>query len=187
MDIKTDTKKTSLRERPLIFLDLETTGLEVQKREIIEIGVLKVEPRKPFKIVDELEIKVKADNIEGSDQEALKIVGYTREGWKKAISLKKALEKLEKFALDGVLVGCNVSFDWAFLDKAYFSLGRQDPFYYHRLDIVSMAYCKLFKKRSIKRFSLSELSKYLKIFPDKKHRALDDAKTTYLVFKKLMS
>ena len=42
MDIKTDAHKTLMRNRPLIFLDLESTGLEVQKQEIID-GVLQTQ------------------------------------------------------------------------------------------------------------------------------------------------
>lgn len=185
MDIKTDAHKTSLRERPLIFLDIESTGLEVQKHEIIEIGALKVEPKRPFKILQEISLKVKPQHLEKADKIALKIVGFNQEVWKEAVSLKEALEKLEQFADHGVLVGYNVSFDWAILDKAYSSLGKQDPFYYHRLDVMPMAYLKLFGKRSLKRFSLAELGQFLGIKEENRHHALDDARMTYNVFKKL--
>lgn len=185
MDIKTDAKKITLRQRYLIFLDLETTGLLVQKHEIIEIGALKVSPRKPFNVVGELSIKVKPENIEKADKTALKITGYSAEEWVSAVSIKEALAELDEFTDGGMLAGYNVSFDWAFLDKAYFSLEKQDPFYYHRLDVMPMAYLKLFSKRSLKRFSLGEICQYLGVKQDIKHRALDDARTTYLVFKKL--
>lgn len=185
MDITLDAHKTIMRNRPLIFLDLEMTGLQTQKHEIIEIGALKVSQRKPFKVLAELEIKVKPENLGKADKEALKIVGFSKEGWQDALSLKEALSLLDQFAENGILVGYNVTADWAILDKAYFSLGRQDPFYYHRLDVMSMAYLKLYSKISIKRFSLGNICKYLKIPRENKHRALDDAKTTYLIFKKL--
>lgn len=185
MDIKTDAHKTNMRKRPLIFLDLEMTGLEIQRHEIIEIGALKVSFKKPFQILDELEIKVQPRYLEQADKQALKIVGFSEEGWKDAIPLKNALDRLDQFSKDGVLVGFNVTADWAMLDKAYFSLGKQDPFYYHRLDVMSMAYLKLFSKTSIKRFSLGSICKYLGIERGDKHRALDDARTTYLVFKRL--
>lgn len=175
-----------MRSRFLIFLDLETTGLQVQKHEIIEIGALKVNCNKPFNIVEELEIKVKPESIENADKEALKIVGYTPEEWVGATKLNDALNKLEEFSKNGVLVGYNVNFDWAVLDRAYYSLCKTDPFYYHRLDVMPMAYCKLYNKRSLKRFSLGEICRYLKIKRENEHRALSDAKTTYLLFKKLM-
>lgn len=186
MNIKTDPNYKVLRGRFLIFLDLETTGLSPQKHEILEIGALKINPNPPFNIVEELEIKVKPTNIKLADKSALKIVGYTDDGWQQSLNVKEALERLDQFAQGGVLVGYNVNFDWAFLDKAYFSLGRFDPFYYHRLDVMPMAYLKLFGKKSLKRFSLGEICKYFKIKRVHEHDALDDAKATYLVFKELM-
>ena len=187
MDIKIDSNHSVMRSRPLIFLDLESTGLQIQKHEIIEIGALKVDPKKPFRVLAELQICVKPEHIQNADKGALKIVGYSSEKWQDAIKLEQALSKLDEFAKDGILVGYNVSFDWAMLDRAYFALGRQDPFYYHRLDVMPIAYSKLFSARKIKRFSLGEICKYLNIQRDTKHRALDDAKATYLVFKKLFS
>ncbi len=187
MDIKTDAHRTTIRQRPLVFLDLETTGLEVQKHEILEIGALKVQPKKPFRVLGELSLKVKPKHLENADKQALKIVGFSEEGWEGAVSLEEALKQLDEFGQDGVLTGYNVSFDWSVLDKAYFSLGRQDPFYYHRLDVMPMAYLKLFPKRSIKRFSLGEMGRTLGIPDFKKHRALDDARATYRIFKKLFA
>ncbi|MFH0937136.1 MAG: 3'-5' exonuclease [Candidatus Daviesbacteria bacterium] len=187
MDIKTDASTTKMRQRPLIFLDLESTGLQIQKQEILEIGALKVEPKKPFKILKEINIKVKPKNIQNADKTALKIVGYSEEAWKNALDLDKALDQLDEFAQDGILVGYNVSFDWAMLDKAYFSLDRFDPFYYHRLDVMPMTYLKLFSCQKIKRFSLGEICKFFKIERENQHQALDDARSTYLVFKHLQT
>lgn len=185
MDIKTDAHKTTIRQRPLIFLDLETTGLEVQKHEILEIGAIKANPQKPFSKIAELSLKVRPEHIENADKQALKIVGYSEKEWEGALGLKEALKQLEEFGQDGVLTGFNVSFDWAFLDKAYFALGKQDPFYYHRLDVMPMAYLTLFSKRSIKRFSLGEMARAFGVPEFQKHRALDDARVTYNIFKKL--
>lgn len=185
MDINTDSSKVVMRSRPLIFLDLETTGLEIQKNEILEIGALKVSSKKPFTILGELSLKVKPQHIQNANKQALKIVGYTEESWIGAISVEEALKHLDEFSENGILVGYNVSFDWAVLDKAYFSLDRQDPFYYHRVDVMAMAYLKLFSKRKLKRFSLGEVSKYLGLERLMAHRALDDAKMTYNIFKKL--
>lgn len=186
MDI-TNVSQLDFRSRPLIFLDLETTGLRAQKHEIIEIGALKVDPKKPFKVLGELQIKVKPKNIRWATKEALEINGYSAEGWKDAMELEDALKILDEFGREGVLVGFNVSFDWAFLDRAYFALGKRDPFYYHRLDVMALVYFKMFSERKMKRFSLGEACRLLKIERKSAHRALDDARVTYLVFKELFS
>lgn len=188
MDIYTVAKNNvGLKHKPLIFLDIESTGLQIQKHEIIEIGALKVNPQKPFEIEKELSIKVKPHRLDQADPQSLKVVGYTSQEWEDAVELKTALAKLDKFGHDGVLVGYNVSFDWAILDKAYFDLGRIDPFYYHRIDVMAIAYARLFKESQVKKFSLTEICKFLNIKPDIQHRALADAKTTHEIFKKLMS
>lgn len=185
MNIHSVDQTTFYRSRPLIFLDLETTGLDVQKCEILEIGAIRVNPKKPFKIEEELSFKVKASHIENAEKEALKIIGYSNKSWQDAISLEKALKILENFSRDGVMVGFNVSFDWAFLHKAYSEIGKEEPFHYHRLDVLSMAYLKLFNRKNIKKFSLSIICDELKVLRGDKHHALSDAKATYLVFKKL--
>ncbi len=186
MDIHSVDQATAYRLRSLIFLDLETTGLNVQKHEILEIGAIRVNPKKPFKIEEELSLKVKATHLENADKEALRIVGYSNESWKRAISIKKALKMLEHFSRNGVMAGFNVSFDWAYLHKAYAEIGKEEPFHYHRLDVLSMAYVKLFNNKTINKFSLSTICDLLTVPRGDKHQALADAKATYLVFKKLI-
>lgn len=186
MNIHQKSSVANLRQRPLIFLDLETTGLKVQEHEILEIGAIKTEPKKPFKILDQLEIRVKPKNLHKADPKALKVLEYSDLAWTDAVELSEALRKLDAFAEGGVLVGFNINFDWACLDRAYHYVGRTDPFYYQRIDVMSMAYQKLYGKRSIKRFSLVELCRYLGIKTTEHHHALADAKTTYQVFKALV-
>lgn len=185
MDIKTPPKEIDFKNRPLIFLDLETSGLVIQKHEILEIGAVRVSPQKPFEIIEELEIKVRPKALELADKEALKVVKYSDKEWESSQELEEALVKLDQFGQDGVLVGYNVSTDWAFLDKAYFKMGRSDPFYYHRLDVMPMFYLKCHHESSLKRFSLGEACRFFGIKREVEHRALADAKVTYLVFQKL--
>lgn len=177
-----------MRNLPLVFIDIESTGLSVQDNEIIEIGALKVEGKPPFNIIDQLNLKVLPQNIEKADKDALKIVHYSKESWQDGLGLEKALLALDEFCKNGaVMVGFNLTFDWAILDKAYHLFGRIDPFHYHRIDVLAIAYYKLFAQEKLQRFSLGELCKYFGIERETKHQALDDAKVTYLVFKKLFA
>src|SRR3989344_670823 len=104
----TMTKKesTRIKERPLIFVDLEFTGLQ-WKHEVIQIGALVVS-QPDFKVVKEWETKIQAEHWDQADPEALKIVGYTEERWKNAVALREALTTFNEIARDGVLVGFNV-------------------------------------------------------------------------------
>jgi DNA polymerase III epsilon subunit-like protein len=186
MDIHSVKNNIIYRNLPLIFLDLETTGLNVQRCEIIEIGAIRVTPKEPFEIEEELSLKIEPLDIKKADKEALKINGYSKDKWKDAMPLEKALKILEKFSKNGIMVGYNISFDWAFLHKAYFEMGKEEPFHYHRLDVLAMAYLRFFRDKNVLRFNLSNICKVLKVLRGNKHQALEDARATYLVFKKLL-
>ncbi|MCX6736844.1 MAG: 3'-5' exonuclease [Candidatus Parcubacteria bacterium] len=174
-----------VRERVLAFLDIETTGLELN-HEIIEIGVVRVS-QKDWEIVEEFEMKVKPRHMEDADPFALEITGYTDEAWKDAITLPNALNILEQKCKGDILIGQNFSFDWARLEKAFTEAGHPLPaFYYHRMDLKSMLFYKYYDEDKIKTFSLSEISAYLGLDRGISHNALSDAKATYRVFKKIM-
>lgn len=184
MDINS-VNSDDLRSRNLIFIDLETTGFSPQKHEILEIGAVKVEHKNPFNIIEEFCFKTKPAKLELADRGALKVVKFNETEWKEALDLPEVLKRLEIFGKEGIMVGYNVSFDWAFLDRSYFNLGKSDPFYYHRLDVMAMVYKSLYKAKKIRRYSLGEVCKYFEIKREVEHRALDDARATYEVFKRL--
>ncbi|MCR4306655.1 MAG: exonuclease domain-containing protein, partial [Candidatus Yonathbacteria bacterium] len=89
-----------MKERNLAFIDLETTGLELKKHEIIEIGciVARQIPRESsetggayLEIIEEFEIKVKPEHIETADPVGLEINGYREDDWKDAVTLPEAM------------------------------------------------------------------------------------------------
>lgn len=181
---------TRIKERPLIFVDLEFTGLEFQ-HEIIQIGALVVSQSTPtgasgpaFKQIKEWEVKVKAEHLDKADPQALKIVGYTDEKWKDAISLRDALTQFNDLAKDGVLVGWNVAMDFLYLKKAYAQLDLKPSFHWQIIDVMSMAFKDLYKE-PLHEYRMSEITKHFGIKNDKHHDALEDARMTYEIFMKL--
>jgi len=178
--------KINLKERPLAFIDLETTGFEFMDKEIIQIGVV-IASQPSLEVLDEFEINVKPVHIETASAAALEIVGYREELWKDAISLKEAMEIVAEKTKGCVMVGHNVPFDWAFLEKAFEETGVKDTMDYHRLDTVSLAWAKLQNEPKVTSFSLSELAPYFNIENKKAHTALSDAKTTYELYKNLIN
>ena len=54
-----------MRKHNFAFIDIETTGLNLRKHEIIEIGVVLTTPT--LEIIEEFEIKIKPENIESAD------------------------------------------------------------------------------------------------------------------------
>jgi DNA polymerase III alpha subunit (gram-positive type) len=85
-----------------------------------------------------------------------------------------------------ILCGYNFFYDWAWLYNTLNNLGAfNPPFYYHKLDVLSMAYLILKDESAIENFSLTDVCQYLDIKRDKCHNAFYDAKFTFEVYKKL--
>jgi len=185
--------KKSFREFDLAFIDTETTGLGINN-ELIEMAVVRVEPNN-FKILEEWEIKIKPQHLELADPEALKLNHYNEDDWQKAADLETALKIFLEKTSNTILVGDNLSFDWFFIHKALAECNLQSTFdyrklvssyYYKGLDIFSLAWQKLRKSSEFQRLSLSELANRFNIKQEKAHSALDDARTTYKIFLKLL-
>lgn len=175
---------TRLKKRPLIFYDLEFSGLEMQ-HEIIQIGGLVVD-QETMEIVNEWGAKIKPRHIKNADQNSLDIVGYDPEHWKKAISLKDALNKFNDIAKKGVLIGYNSSWDFLFLKKSYDDLKIKPKFHWQTLDVLSMAFAFLYNSKKIKGFRMTEVADYFELKNENWHDALADARITYEIFLKLL-
>ena len=179
-------KPKDFRDRKLIFIDLEMTGSDPDKHEIIEIGWLIVEGR-TFKVLSEYEAKIKPEHIESADPEGIKVAGYSEEGWKGAKDLKDAVKKLANVAPNAYLTGSVIHNDWQFLERAFEKFKVRPNFSLRTLSVDSIAYSKLYNQKKIKAVGMrSGIAKYFKIKYPEEHGALVDAKLSYEVFKKLM-
>ena len=69
----------------LAFIDIETTGLNPEVQEIIEIGGVITTP--DLVVVNEFEIKVKPENLAVAEPEALRINRFDPANWLFALSL----------------------------------------------------------------------------------------------------
>lgn len=181
-----------MKRRNFAFIDTETTGFDPIKNEIIEIGGLIVETipqagRGPaLKVIDEFDYKIKPRRIETADPEALQINGYNEAEWLFAPDLKQVLESVVEKTAGANMVGQNVSFDWIFLQQALKEVGLESKMHYHRIDVMSMAFVKLYHDERAKHFNLSALCEYFGVTNERAHTALADAKATFEVFKKIL-
>ena len=178
-------KEINFRDRKLVFIDLETTGLNPDVHEITEVGCLVVNG-KTFEIELEYEEKVKPLNLRNATPAALRSYGFSEEKWKKAKSLKEVLIKLARISPGGLITGWNVSFDWWFLEKGFIKHGIEADFDYHRVDVMSIAYAKLYSTRKVTRLGLRKIAPYFRIELSKTHGAMVDIRATYEIFKRLM-
>ena len=173
-----------MRKHNLAFVDIETTGINVIEHEIIEIGCVITAPR--LKVIEKFELKIKAKHIENANPVALKINHYNKKDWQDAISLEEAIQIFSKKVKDCIMVGQNVSFDFAFLEYAFIKNKMKNNMHYNKLDTISIAWAKLHKKPSVTHFSLREMCKHFDIENKNPHSALSDAYATYELYKKLM-
>jgi DNA polymerase III epsilon subunit family exonuclease len=173
-----------MRKHNLAFVDIETTGLNVIKHEIIEIGV--VITTQKLKVIEKFELKIKPKAIENAEPISLKITHYNKTDWKEAFSSEEAMKIFSEKVKDCIMVGQNVSFDFSFLEYAFVKNKLKNSMHYHKLDTISIAWAKLHKKRNITHFSLRELCKHFGIENKNPHSALSDAYATYELYKKLM-
>src|ERR1700690_2218365 len=116
------------------FIDIETTGLNLIKNEIIEIGCVITTPA--LEVIEEFEIKIKPEHMEDADPVALKVNHYDAVKWVLAYSLKEALKIFSKKVKDCIMVGQNVAFDSGFLEYAFNKTDIVNPMHYHKLDTI---------------------------------------------------
>lgn len=177
-------KKLPVKDFDFSFIDSETSGPEPH-HELIELGVIKVSSCN-FSILDEWEVKIKPQHIELADPEALKINHYNEEEWREAMDLEEVLKIFLEKTGKTILVGHNLLFDWFYINKSLAEYNFQPTFYYKGLDTFSLGWQKLRHLPNFLNLSLSEMANYFGITQEKPHSALDDARTTYKVFLKLI-
>lgn len=178
-------EEINFRDRDLLFIDLETTGLDIDKHEIIEIGCLVVDG-KTLNVVKEYQTRVKPTHLETASEEGIKVAGYSSELWVDAIPLEEALKQVVKLAPGAMVAGWKVDFDWWFLEKALRRFGIGHSFDYHLIDVISMAYARFRYQKQPGGIGLRKVAPFLGIEVNEQHDALGDIKATYKIFKELM-
>ncbi len=159
-----------------VVFDLETTGLEASKDEIIEIGACKIENGK---IVSVFSTFVKpSKNI---PSEIVKLTGITDAMVKDAPTINYVLPDFYKYCYGSTLVGHNVNFDLGFIYNVAkkFSYDFDNP----KMDTMEMARSKL---PGLRNYKLHTIVERLGVILENAHRAVNDATATAKVFIKLM-
>ncbi len=168
-----------------VSVDLETTGLDPLKHEIIELGFVIFDDIN-FKVYGQFNFKITPEHIETASKKALEVNGYNEKDWDDAIPLHQALTFFAQATEGATLIAHNVAFDWSFLDKAFNGLEIQNSLNYHKLDSLSVAWAKI-PHQKLKSWSLKTICTYLGLEPEPKvHRAVNGAIKCYEVYSKLM-
>ena len=127
-------------DRPLAFLDTETTGLQYGVHEVIEVGIIKedlggVERR--------FHTLVKPEHLDRAEPKALEINGFAKSAsrWDDAPLMKELGPHILDFLSGCVVVGHNVKFDLEML-KAHLLAAGVNPggLPYHAIDTMTLMY-----------------------------------------------
>lgn len=170
---------TSDRQNDLVFLDIETTGLNINEDLIIEIGAKRISDSESKEEVFQRLIRIDRQ-IPDVVRNLTKI---TDEMLSNGAELETVLRDFQKFIQNTVLVGYNISFDIKFLNKAFekFSLGTirnktKDLMYEAKRRNVYQQNYKF--ETTLKKYGIDR-----QVF----HRALQDANLLQLLYYKMFS
>ena len=148
-----------------IALDLETTGLDPQKDQILEIGAVKIQDGKE---IERYETFVRVGiSIPEKIQE---LTGITEEMAASGIPMEEAVRGLLDFCGKEDILGHNILFDYSFVKCHAARIGEN--FEKNGMDTLKIARKFL---PELKSRSLESLCSYFGIAQEKKHRASWDA------------
>lgn len=179
-----------MRKHTLAFIDVETTGFDPDKHELIEIGMVLVRQKEngtQFEVIEEVELKIQPERLEDADPTALRVNGYDESAWLFAMSLEDAMKAFAEKTQGAIFVAHNLVFDFNFIDHAFRKTGVENKMHYAKLDTITLAFAKLHKNEDITKFSLHALTQHYGIENERAHSALPDARATFELYKKLMS
>ena len=162
-----------------IAIDLETTGLDAKKDQIIEIGAVRMEYGRETAVFSRL---VRPNGEIG--ERVQQLTKITNEMLQTAPYIEEVLPDLAAFELMDVsklpLVGHNVLFDYSFLKRAMVNYG----YAYERMGIDTL---KLARKlcNQLERKNLDAVCDFLEIPMEQHHRAVNDARAAANILEKL--
>lgn len=162
-----------MKNKPLYFIDVETTGLDPNKDRIIEFCIIK---KGLFEIV-KLHKKVDPEGMRISP-EAQKVNGYDKEKWSDAISQKEAANQIADFMrVSGIIIAHNVSFDSSFVNTLLLKHGHK-TLARRKVDTYTLAYEHLVPM-GLKSLKFDEIRRFMGWAVHNHHDAYTDTVDLY--------
>ena len=169
----------------LVFIDLETTGLDAERHGIIEIGgIFETDGTRD---TEDFQALANPGNVEYST-DAAEVHRIPADTIAAAPPLEQVLRQFDsRCANQAILSGWNTKFDEAFLYKAYQRYGIPWRFDYHIFDVWSL-YKRLQlvgKLPTDLRLGLGTIAKHYHVIRDGEdhHRALIDVEWTWRLYR----
>lgn len=186
----------------IVFFDVETSGLDPQKHDIIQLAAVVM--KTDGEIVESFEAKLEFD-ISQAQKKALEINHYDEGVWKEeALTSVEALDKFTVFIRKYADVerksrygksfrtcrmgAYNASFDMKFLEAWYKKHNKFMPADYQALDPMQLAIWNSYiqGQKGPASFKLSDVCKYYGVKLEGAHDALADVEATAKLAKALM-
>ena len=165
-------------KKPLVVLDIETTGVNPRKDDIIELYMMKVINNE---FIDEYHSKFKINkNI---PLFISKLTGIYDWHLKNSPELKNELNNIKTFLENSIVVGHNLSFDLSFLKNA-FEKNKIEIALNEKIDTLKMSRALL--RNKVRNHKLSTISQFFKTQNKNNHNAKDDVLTTYEILMNLL-
>ena len=183
--------RTPLRDRPLAYIDTETTGLDPNLNEILDIAIV-FDTYSIQKLLDDdawvriglqfkddyayLSTRIKPQRIETAHPKALEVNGYASNPglWKDAPLFDDVADKVAFLLSNSIPVGHNVTFDTGFITATLRRAKNDTRIDYHAIDTITLAYEHL-APGGLDRLNLDAVCDHLDISNEGKHAALVDA------------
>jgi DNA polymerase III epsilon subunit-like protein len=170
-----------------IFIDLETSGFDLDAHEILEIGAIRTDSKGNI-------LASYSDKIQPTkdvDEQAARVNGYTKEAWASAVPLATALETMRKVLVEGrddkvVVVAHFADFDRGFLRVACEKASIKSPFEGRAWICTGQLVWPLAFSGLLKSRKLSSLCDYFGIVNNAPHTATGDVTATAEVYWAIM-
>ena len=164
-----------LMDNDVVVFDIETTGLEVSRCEIIEIGAVKLHKGKK---VETFETFIKPTGE--IPDEITNLTHITNEMVKDAPNIKSVIADFYKFCYGCTIIAYNIDFDYKFVNQ----FGKNNGYLFDMKQIDALYLARAFIP-GLKNFKLSTVCKKLGVSLENAHRAVHDAMATADVVIKL--
>lgn len=126
--------------KPFTWLDTETSGLDEDENEVIEIAIIRVENDGTEKT---LHLYIHMDRPENAHPRALDVNGYSLEKWTErgALTQAEAWKQIYESGLmdEAIVAGQNVRFDAGFINASYKRHSIKSRMDYHLYDTCVLA------------------------------------------------
>ena len=162
-----------LKNKPIAYIDLETTGLIAGHHEIIEACILKGDIF--------YHVYVSPNHIERAHPKALEVNGYKPKLWKTGITQKQLAASLANLLEGCIIIAHNPNFDIEFIEflfeehKVPIGIDRR------AIDTITLAYIYLVPL-GLDSLSMDSIRSFMGWEVRASHNALDDAKDVQRLF-----